>query len=109
MTVLAKEPDHYAVLGVRPNATALEIRKAFQAIARLHHPDVTGGDAEVLASVTASYSVLKDESKRRVYNVRRVSFLKRCAVCEGVGSVKTMRGFSVTVKTCETCRGEGRI
>ena len=42
--------DAFAVLGLAPNATAIEVRAARRELARRHHPD-QGGDAAVMQAV----------------------------------------------------------
>lgn len=47
----------YEILGVPFGASQEEIKKAFRALAKLHHPDL-GGDAEVFKKITAAYAEL---------------------------------------------------
>lgn len=58
---------HYETLGVSPTATTGEIRAAYIAASKAHHPD-TGGDAETMAKLNAAYDTLKDKSKRARYD-----------------------------------------
>jgi len=39
------ERDPYEVLGIEPEATKAEIRKAYRRLAKQHHPDANPGDA----------------------------------------------------------------
>jgi len=45
------------LLGVEPSATAIDIKAAYRAKARQHHPDA-GGDATAFAQVAAAYELL---------------------------------------------------
>ena len=72
----AGTPSHYDVLGVRPDATQDEIRRAYHALARRHHPD-TQPDAEpsaareagrAMAAVNDAWEVLGDPARRRSYD-----------------------------------------
>ncbi len=67
------EKDYYAVLGVSEDASADEIRKAFQQKARKLHPDVNKEpDAEErFKEVSEAYAVLSDDNKRARYNAMR--------------------------------------
>jgi molecular chaperone DnaJ len=63
--------DLYAVLGVRPDATEEEIKRAYRKKAREHHPDATGGDAaseETFKEVSFAYEVLRDPERRARYD-----------------------------------------
>ena len=64
-------PDLYAVLGVPRNATEDEIKRAYRALAREHHPDVSAHpEAEHrFKQVAAAYETLSDPAKRRQYDV----------------------------------------
>ncbi len=62
--------DYYKVLGVRRDASADEIQKAYRKLARKHHPDVaTEAGAEArFKEVAEAYEVLKDPEKRAKYD-----------------------------------------
>lgn len=53
----------YAILGVAPDATDTDIKRAYREASRRHHPD-HGGDAEAFRAVKAAYDVLSDPEKR---------------------------------------------
>jgi hypothetical protein len=62
--------DPYAVLGVEPGAAPDEIKAAWRALARRHHPDLTGDDPEVarratrrMAEINAAYATLTRAGK----------------------------------------------
>jgi hypothetical protein len=60
----------YAILGVKPTASADEIRSAYRAIARQCHPDVaTGAEAtEKFTLISKAYSVLREPEMRQRYD-----------------------------------------
>ncbi len=63
--------DHYQTLGVAPDATDEEIKRAYKKLARLHHPDLNPGDAESeirFKEVGAAYEVLADRERRARYD-----------------------------------------
>lgn len=62
--------DYYAVLGVSPGADDAQIRKAFRALSRRHHPDV-GGDEQLYRAISVAYAELSDPSRRRGYDAAR--------------------------------------
>jgi DnaJ-class molecular chaperone len=66
--------DHYKVLGVKPEASAEEIKKAYRRLAKQYHPDSTGGDKAKEArfkEVGQAYDVLGDSKKRAQYDAIR--------------------------------------
>lgn len=64
---MAASKNHYDTLGVKKDATAEEIKKAFRKAARKHHPDA-GGDEEQFKSINEAYEVLSDKDKRKQYD-----------------------------------------
>ena len=68
MTTRTRPPDHYATLGVPPDATTAQIKKAYRKLARQHHPDTNPGDpgaATRFKTITEAYEVLTDPARRR--------------------------------------------
>src|ERR1041384_3619400 len=67
---MAKQ-DYYEVLGIKRDAKAEEIKKAYRRLARKYHPDVNPGDKaseERFKLTTEAHDVLSDPKKRKVYD-----------------------------------------
>jgi len=63
--------DFYEALGVRRSASAAEIRRAFQRLARRLHPALNPGDplaAERFSCVSRAFEVLSDPRRRGAYD-----------------------------------------
>jgi len=62
---------HYDVLGVSPDASASDIKRAYKQLAKKYHPDRNPDDPSAeqkFKKVSAAYEVLSDAQKRAVYD-----------------------------------------
>jgi curved DNA-binding protein CbpA len=73
---MIERTDPYAVLGLTPQATLEEIRRAYRALLRQNHPDSRqpsnpAGNAasnSTLQEVIAAYAILGDPARRASYD-----------------------------------------
>lgn len=60
--------DLYEVLGVSPQASQADIRRAFKRLALKHHPDKAKGEDAMFKKVNDAYQILSDPEKRDMYD-----------------------------------------
>jgi molecular chaperone DnaJ len=69
--------DFYKTLGVKKDATAADIKKAYRTLARANHPDSNPNNKhaeERFKEVSEAYSVLSSPEKRKEYDEQRTLF-----------------------------------
>ena len=69
--------DFYKILGVRKDATAADVKKAYRTLARAHHPDSNPNNKQAeerFKEVSEAYSVLSVPKKRKEYDEQRTLF-----------------------------------
>lgn len=59
--------DYYEVLGVKRDASAEDVKKAFRRLSRKHHPD-KGGSEDKFKEINEAYQILSDTEKRKQYD-----------------------------------------
>jgi len=72
--------NHYQILGVLPNATAAEIKRAYRQLVVRFHPDKHGGDTRFedrFKAVAVAYGVLGDPGKRASYDFQLTQAARR--------------------------------
>ncbi len=68
------EKEYYEILGLKPDASPEEIRKAYRKLALHYHPDRNRGNPgaeERFKAISEAYGVLIDVEKRRMYDLSR--------------------------------------
>ncbi|KAM9979968.1 hypothetical protein ACTFIZ_006232 [Dictyostelium cf. discoideum] len=68
-----KLPDLYEFLGVSPESTDDQIKKAYRKLAMKYHPDKNPGSDEKFKELNAVYEILSDPQKKKTYDLFRDS------------------------------------
>lgn len=66
--------EYYRTLGVQPDASQDDLKKAYRSLAKKYHPDLHPGDHEAEArfkEINEAYEVLSDPDKRKEYDTKQ--------------------------------------
>ncbi|XP_013776656.1 dnaJ homolog subfamily A member 2-like [Limulus polyphemus] len=66
----------YDLLGVSPNSSDFEIRKAYRRLAKEYHPDKNPEEGEKFKEISFAYEVLSDSNKREIYDMHGIKGLQ---------------------------------
>ena len=71
---MSNQTTHYALLGLHPSASAIEIRRAYRQLSKCYHPDTTDLPAAIAVAkfqqINEAYATLSNPERRTQYDLK---------------------------------------
>ena len=84
--------DFYKLLGVSPNASKEEIKKAFREKAKKYHPDLNPKNQELFKRIIEAYETLTNDNKRKEYDLKLKSKSVKSRIDEELKDIFNLKG-----------------
>lgn len=93
---MASADKAFQQLGLRPTSSPVEVKQRWRKLCMTLHPDRGGNPVEF-------------DEMRRAYKLafETASAPRACSNCDGLGKVRSTRGFSTILLVCSSCGGTG--
>ena len=112
--------DPYSVLGLTPDASDEEVKRAYRALAKKYHPDMNPGDAhaaEMMNKINAAYDQIKNPQPRTTTQQRqyqddpfagwyRQGYQQSWAQTDPMEAASQMSSTALTASLSRTCGPE---
>ena len=95
---MVKETGYYDELGVKPNATADELKKAYRKLALKYHPDKNPNEGEKVGKFQFLFVTIQDCILVLWYNNSQIEWLGIC----GMKSTTMVRLLAFTAESTST-------
>ena len=81
LSIAEQKSDYYSLLGIKPDASAEQIKAAYRLAVRCWHPDMRPLSEKeeadrMVKKYNEAYEVLKNPAKRKIYDLERLNSLQ---------------------------------